>query len=388
MKNQKKYLLLDGDKPLWIVVFLLMIISVLVVYSATAGLAYTKFGGNTWHAFFRHFVLLSAGFLTMYVTSKIPKKYFPRGGQLLYFLCIPLLVYTLFNGVNINDSSRWISIGGRTIQTSDIAKLGVVMYLCRQLIKYKDFLSDFKVVSYRMLGPLLVTCALIFPANLSTAAMLFVVGMLLFYLGGVKLKFIIIYCSSILAVVSILILLALSVPQFQDSFPRAQTWVNRIQNFSEDKSVISDEYYQVAHAKIALVNGGLTGLGPGKSIQRNVLPHPYSDYVYSIIIEEYGLLGGFFVMALYLIIFLRGKRVFNVSKDSYTSLLAIGISIAIVMQALINMAVAVDLFPVTGQTLPLISWGGTSIIFTAMSFGLLINLSREISTPKPVIDVI
>ncbi len=384
MNELSRYIKFEGDKSIWAVVFFLMIISILVVYSATGGLAYTKYGGDTWLLLIKHFKTLLTGAFFLYVVHKIPTKYFSRIGQFGFWISIPILIYTWKFGANINDASRWIKIGGTTIQTFDIAKLSIIVYLARQLVKYKDSIGDFKKVCLKLFLPLIVICALIFPANFSTAAMLFTSGLILLFLGGVYIKHLLILVMGMLTVGSLAILLAINVPYFQETFPRAQTWVNRVKNFSKDKTAVvhSDEFHQVAQAKIAIVNGGISGRGPGKSIQRNVLPHPYSDYVYAIIIEEYGVIGGLVVLILYLTLLVRGKRIFYLARDHFSSLLAVGLSMTLVFQALINMAVAVDLFPVTGQTLPLISMGGISIFFTCITIGIILSVSKEITESK------
>lgn len=382
MSKLKGYINLEGDRTIWGIVFLLMLASILVVYSATGALAYKNAGGDTWHYFFRHGVFLIIGFVAMYVVHHIPHRYFSRLGQLAYYICIPALLITLIAGKNLNDASRWIEVGGQSLQTSDIAKLAIMMFLARQLVKYKDSLHDWKEVLLNLFLPLGFICALIFPANFSTAALVFITGMTLLFLGGVYLKHIAAFVGSVVLMGTLAITLALTVPAVQQAFPRAQTWVNRIENFSGDKSENSDIFYQVTQAKIAVVNGGVKGRGPGKSIQRNTLPHPYSDYIYAIIVEEYGLIGGLFVLGLYLTFLFRGKRIFNLANDSYGAYLGIGLTVSLVLQALINMAVAVDLFPVTGQTLPLVSMGGTSILFTCITIGIILSVSRDLNITK------
>ena len=343
MNKLKKYINLEGDTRIWAVVFFLSIVSIVVVYSATGGLAYTSYGGNTWHLFFKHFKFLIVGLVLMYFVHKVPHKYFSRLGQLGFIIAIPILFYT---------------------------------------VRSQKDLNDLKKVSWKLFAPLILVCAIIFPANLSTAAMIFLAGLMLLYLGGVPFKYLALLLASILTLGVLVISLSLTVPALKKTFPRAQTWVNRVKNFSEDKSVNSDEFYQVAHAKIAIVNGGIKGRGPGKSTQRNVLPLPNSDYVYAILIEEWGVLGGFMVVFAYVVLLLRGKRIFNLANDPLAAYLGVGLSISLVLQAFINMAVAVDFFPVTGQTLPLISMGGVSVIFTCVSLGIILSTSRSINVSK------
>jgi cell division protein FtsW len=382
MNKLKEYINLEGDTRIWAVVFFLSIVSIVVVYSATGGLAYTSYGGNTWHLFFKHFKFLIVGLVLMYFVHKVPHKYFSRLGQLGFVIAIPILIYTVAFGTSMNDANRWITIADMPINTFEIGKIAVTVFLARQLVRSQKDLNDLKKVSWKLFAPLILVCAIIFPANLSTAAMIFLAGLMLLYLGGVPFKYLALLLASILTLGVLVISLSLTVPALKKTFPRAQTWVNRVKNFSEDKSVNSDEFYQVAHAKIAIVNGGIKGRGPGKSTQRNVLPLPNSDYVYAILIEEWGVLGGFMVVFAYVVLLLRGKRIFNLTNDPLAAYLGVGLSISLVLQAFINMAVAVDFFPVTGQTLPLISMGGVSVIFTCVSLGIILSTSRSINVSK------
>lgn len=382
MNKLKEYINLEGDTRIWAVVFFLSIVSIVVVYSATGGLAYTSYGGNTWHLFFKHFKFLIVGLVLMYFVHKVPHKYFSRLGQLGFIIAIPILLYTVAFGTSLNDANRWITIADMPINTFEIGKIVITVFLARQLVRSQKDLNDLKKVSWKLFAPLILVCAIIFPANLSTAAMIFLAGIMLLYLGGVPFKYLALLLASILTLGVLVISLSLTVPALKKTFPRAQTWVNRVKNFSEDKSVNSDEFYQVAHAKIAIVNGGIKGRGPGKSTQRNVLPLPNSDYVYAILIEEWGFLGGFTVVFAYVVLLLRGKRIFNLANDPLAAYLGVGLSISLVLQAFINMAVAVDFFPVTGQTLPLISMGGVSVIFTCVSLGIILSTSRSVNVSK------
>ena len=382
MNKLKEYINLEGDTRIWAVVFFLSIVSIVVVYSATGGLAYTSYGGNTWHLFFNHFKFLIVGLVLMYFVHKVPHKYFSRLGQLGFIIAIPILLYTVAFGTSLNDANRWITIADMPINTFEIGKIAITVFLARQLVRSQKDLNDLKKVSWKLFAPLILVCAIIFPANLSTAAMIFLAGIMLLYLGGVPFKYLALLLASILTLGVLVISLSLTVPALKKTFPRAQTWVNRVKNFSEDKSVNSDEFYQVAHAKIAIVNGGIKGRGPGKSTQRNVLPLPNSDYVYAILIEEWGVLGGFTVVFAYVVLLLRGKRIFNLANDPLAAYLGVGLSISLVLQAFINMAVAVDFFPVTGQTLPLISMGGVSVIFTCVSLGIILSTSRSVNVSK------
>ncbi len=379
MKWANKYINLEGDIRIWAVIFFLIIVSIVVVYSATGGLAYASYEGNTWYLFFKHCRFLLIGLVVMYFIHKIPYKYFSRLGQLGFIVSIPILMYTVAFGTSLNDANRWITIADMPINTFEIGKLAITMFLARQLVKNQDLITDFKTVVWKLFAPLILVCAVIFPANFSTAALIFVVNLMLLYLGGVPFRYLFMLVVGILGLGALVIALSLSVPSLQKTFPRAQTWVNRVKNFSQDSPQNNDAFYQVTHAKIAIVNGGIKGRGPGKSTQRNVLPLPNSDYVYAILIEEWGVLGGLAVVFAYTILLMRGKRIFNLSSDPLAAYLGAGLSMALVFQAFVNMAVAVDLFPVTGQTLPLISMGGVSVLFTCVSLGIIISASKSIN---------
>lgn len=379
MKWANKYINLEGDIRIWAVIFFLIIVSIVVVYSATGGLAYASYEGNTWYLFFKHCRFLLIGLVVMYFIHKIPYKYFSRLGQLGFIVSIPILMYTVAFGTSLNDANRWITIADMPINTFEIGKLAITMFLARQLVKNQDLITDFKTVVWKLFAPLILVCAVIFPANFSTAALIFVVNLMLLYLGGVPFRYLFLLVVGILGMGALIIALSLSVPSLQKTFPRAQTWVNRVKNFSQDSPQNNDAFYQVTHAKIAIVNGGIKGRGPGKSTQRNVLPLPNSDYVYAILIEEWGVLGGLAVVFAYTILLMRGKRIFNMSSDPLAAYLGAGLSMTLVFQAFVNMAVAVDLFPVTGQTLPLISMGGVSVLFTCVSLGIIISASKSIN---------
>ena len=379
MKWASKYINLEGDIRIWAIIFFLVIVSIVVVYSATGGLAYVSHQGNTWYLFFKHCRFLIVGLFLVYFIHKIPYKYFSRLGQLGFIISIPILLYTVLFGTSLNDANRWITIADMPINTFEIGKLAITMFLARQLVKNKDQIADLKSVVWKLFAPLILVCAIIFPANFSTAALIFVVNLMLLYLGGVPFRYLFLLVAGIIGMGAIVIALSLSVPSVQKTFPRAQTWVNRVKNFSNESIPNSDEFYQVTHAKIAVVNGGIKGRGPGNSTQRNVLPLPNSDYVYAILIEEWGVLGGFTVVFSYTILLLRGKRIFNLSSDPLAAYLGAGLSMAIVFQAFVNMAVAVDLFPVTGQTLPLISMGGVSVLFTCVTLGVILSASKSIN---------
>ena len=382
MSFVNKYI--KGDKVVWLVVLLLAILSVLAVYSSIVTLAYKYQGGDTLYYLFKHGIILSVGFGLMILAHNLNYKYYSRIAQIAIFISIPLLLLTLLTGANINDASRWLVIPviNQTFQTSDLAKLALIMYLARILYKKQASLNDFKSVFMYLMLPVLLVCGFIFPANFSTAAMLFTTSMIIMFIGRVPIK----YMLSLIGIILATLLLALTVASAKpDLLPRLGTWVSRIETFTQGGD--SDSNFQADQAKIAIATGyteiesmGIKlpfGKGPGGSTQRNFLPHPYSDFIYAIIIEEYGLIGGLFVIVLYLILFYRGVKIAQRAEKTFGTFLAVGLSFSLVFQAMINMAVAVNLFPVTGQPLPLVSMGGTSIWFTCLAIGIILSVSRK-----------
>ncbi|TXB63973.1 cell division protein FtsW [Vicingus serpentipes] len=364
---------IKGDKVIWSVVLLLAILSVLAVYSSIVTLAYKYKGGDTMYYLFKHVVILVVGFGLMILAHKVNYKYYSRISQVALYLSIPLLLLTLVTGANINDASRWLVIPviNQTFQTSDLAKLALIMYLARLLSKRQDQIKDFKEAFIPIMIPVMLVCGLILPANFSTAAMLFTTSLIIMFIGRINLKYILSLIGIGVGTLMILLLIGKSNP---DLLPRMGTWAKRIETFTGEGS--KDANYQAEQAKIAIATGYPFGKGPGGSTQRNFLPHPYSDFIYAIILEEYGLLGGVFVIMLYLILFFRGIKIASKSEQTFGSLLAIGLSFSLVFQAMINMAVAVNLFPVTGQPLPLVSMGGTSIWFTCLAIGIILSVSK------------
>jgi cell division protein FtsW len=308
----------------------------------------------------------------MYLAHLVRYTYYSRISQLLLIIALPLLMVTLFTG-EVNEASRWLTVPVINIsfQTSDLAKLALIMYLARLLAKKQEHIKELKGAFFPIVIPVILTCGLILPANFSTAAVLFATSLVLMFIGRVNMK----YIAYMIGIgIAGLLLLFMVAKVYPEVLPRMETWVSRIESFSgaDDK-----ENYQVEQAKIAIATGGIIGKMPGNSIQRNVLPHPYSDFIFAIIIEEYGLAGGFFLIMLYLILLYRGVRIAIRSQGSFGAFLAIGLSFSLVFQAFINMAVAVNLLPVTGQPLPLVSMGGTSLWFTGLAVGIILSVSRE-----------
>lgn len=362
---------------IWVIVLILSIFSLLAVYSSTGLLAYKKQGGDTEHYLLRQFFILGLGFILMYLMHLVKYTYYSRIAQIGLVLTIPLLLVTLVSGTNLNEVNRWLTVPliNITFQSSDVAKLFLIMYVARVLSKNQDKIKEFKQGFLPAILPVIIICLLILPANFSTAAILFVTSIVLMFIGRVNIKYILALAGAAMAGIILLIGIAFVAPNL---LPRSTTWKNRIENFVQKDNASTDETYQVDQAKIAIVSGGLLGKSPGKSTQRNFLPHPYSDFIFAIIIEEYGIVGGIVVMLLYLILFFRVIRIANKCPGNFGALLSVGIGFSLVFQALINMAVAVNLFPVTGQTLPLISMGGTSIWFTCISIGIILSVSRRI----------
>ncbi|MCB0819198.1 MAG: FtsW/RodA/SpoVE family cell cycle protein [Bacteroidetes bacterium] len=360
-----------GDRSIWIVVLLLSSISVLAVYSSTGKLAYTEQGGNTEHYLIKHAFTVLSGIFLMYMTHLFNYKVFSRLGQILLFIAVPLLAITLFTGTNLNQGSRWITLPiiNLTFQSSDVAKLALIMYLARLLSRKQETIKDFKEGFIPLMIPIAIVCGLILPANFSTAAILFMTSLIILFIGRVNLKYILILVGSGIIAFSLFIVIALNM-----NLPgRIGTWKARVENFSKGDS---QSNYQAEHAKIAIASGGVIGVGPGNSTQRNFLPQSYSDFIFAIILEEYGLFGGILLVLLYIILLYRIVSMLRYSPQTFATLLALGCGLMLVFQALINMAVAVNLFPVTGQPLPLVSMGGTSVWFTSISIGIILSVSR------------
>jgi cell division protein FtsW len=382
-----------GDKYIWGIVVLLSLISILVVYSATGSLAYTMYKGNTNVYLFKQLSFSVVGLLLMYFLHRINYTLFSKVATILFLLSVPLLLYTLFFGARINDGSRWIKLPiiNMTIQSSDFAKLALFMYISRLLSKKQETIKDFKKGFIPVVTPVLIICALIMPANLSNALLTGATSLLLMFIGRISLKHIFLTIGVALIPVVIIVMVAMltyngpqktevvktGVAEKVKTFGRFGTWVRRVQDFMYAKD--SETPYQVQQAKIAIANGNvLVGLGPGNSRQRNFLPQAYNDFIYSIIIEEYGLLGGGFMIFIYLVFLFRCIRIFRRCPYAFGAFLALGLSFTLVIQAVANMAVNVNLVPVTGVTLPLVSMGGSSFLFTCGAIGIILSVARNV----------
>lgn len=366
---------LKGDRWLWIIVVVLSVWSLLAVYSSVGTLAY-KEGKGTEVYLIKHTLLIFGGFALMYFSHKLDYHWYAGISKLLMAVTIPLLLYTLFFGTTVNEASRWVKIPGinLTFQTSDLAKLALITYLARTLTRKQENITDVKKAFLPIMGSVCLVFVLIAPANLSTALMLFGVSVLLLLIGRVSFKQIMSVCLA----VSILLLGVIFLG------PRRQTYISRVETYMgwQESEVSKDKSFQSDHAKIAIATGGVMGKGPGNSTQRNVLPHPYSDFIFAIIIEEYGTIGGIVLVALYVALMFRCIRIVTLSPKAFGALLAAGLGFSLTLQALGNMAVAVGLGPVTGIPLPLVSMGGTSILFTSIAFGIILSVSRNIEEMK------
>ena len=371
MLKALKNIQLEGDKVIWGVVFALSIFSILLVYS-TAG----------WNFLFNHLIKLFIGLFFLYQVHKIKFKYFAKIGVLGFFISIVLLILVFIMGVTVNGASRWLSIAGFQFQPSDIAKLSILLFMARQLSKYRDDIKNFKYLSFYILFPLFVICALILPNNFSTSALIFLNGLVLMYVAKVNIKHIISIISVGLFGASLIYIVAKTNPEFTNQFmPRSSTWVSRIDSyFIDEKQQELNQDYQQQQALVAIYNGGFSGKGPGKSTQRNLLPYSSSDFIFAIMVEEYGLIvGALLPILLYLILFYRALRIANKITSVFGGLLCVGLMFSLVFQAFINMLVSVGVLPVTGQTLPLISMGGTSILFTCITVGIILSVSNDTS---------
>jgi cell division protein FtsW len=371
------YAELKGDRAIWAILAVLALFSILIVYSSTGTLAYRKMGGNTESILIKHLVIVTGGLFLAYVTHLIHYLKYLKWAPTLLLLSVPMLMYTIAFGVDINEARRWIEVPfvGITFQASDFAKLALIIYVAREISAKQDYIKDFNSAFVPIIVPVLLICALIAPADLSTAILLFLSCVAMMFVGRVAMRYILLLFMLGIVVFASLILLG----EFFPDTIRSQTWINRVQEFWTGGEE-GDGGFQVRQAKIAMANGEWFGLGPGNSIQRNYLPSPYSDFIYAIFIEEYGILFGALLVFLYVLLFFRVTRLVTKSAKAFGAMAAIGLSISLVLQAFINIAVSVNLVPVTGVTLPMISLGGTSILFTCISFGIILSVSKYVES--------
>lgn len=364
---------LKGDPVLWGIVILFSLISIAVVYSATGTLAYKKMGGNTEYFLMKHTGLIFVGLFFMWLAHRIDYRHYSRLALYALLISVPLLVFTYFMGSNINEASRWLTIPviNQTFQPSDLAKLALIAHLASMLSRRQQHVQDFKTTLLPVMLWVGLICGIIIMSNASTALLLFATCLLLMFLGRVPLK----QMAVMIAIGAVVGGIGLSTGQ------RFKTVQSRIENFTDKSKPVP---FQLEHSYIAIATGGITGKGPGKSTERNILPHPYSDFIYAVIIEEYGLVGGVAVLFLYLAFLYRGLITVMNSYGAFGGLLSAGLSFSLVLQAMVNMGVAVGLGPITGLPLPLLSMGGTSLIFTGISIGIILSVSRGEREIRPM----
>jgi cell division protein FtsW len=363
---------LKGDKIIWITVILIGLISMLAIYSSTSALAWRLKGGDTEAFMIRHGIILLAGLVVMYLVHRINYRVYARIVNGMLIVTVILLIYTIINGSELNEAARWITVMGTSFQPSDLAKLTLMILLAKILTKKQDTIKDFNEGFMPAMVWVVIICGLIAPSDLSTAMLMFTASVMVMFIAGVNLKYI--GLLGLAAVLGVFLLFKTA--------ERSGTWNSRLHDWTE--RITNPEYDgndQIVQAHIAFANGGVFGMGPGKSPTRNTLPTAYADFIFAIIVEEYGLLGGGIVVLLYLVLLFRAVGIVTVSK-TFGALLAAGLSFLLVMQALINMGVATGLLPITGFTLPLISMGGTSILFTAITIGIILSVSRDALKPR------
>ena len=378
---------------IWALVVLLALASLLVVYSATGSLAYKNYKGNTEVYLFKQIAFIILGIGLIYFAHRVNYTIYSKIAQVLFILSIPLLIYTLFFGLSMNEGSRWIRLPiiGMNMQTSELAKLALFMYLARLISKKQDVIKDFKKGYLPLIIPVGIICLLIAPANLSTALLLGASCMLLLFIGRARTRHLLLTVGVVFIPVLFLIIAAVIDHKSNDGSAdikkessskltaRVDTWISRIEHFIYGgKNADDEDAYQINQAKIAIANGGFVGVGPGNSTQRNFLPQAYNDFIYPIIIEEYGLAGGAFIVFIYLVFLFRSIKIFRRCPFAFGAFLALGLSFTLVIQAVANMAVSVNLFPVTGVTLPLVSMGGSSFLFTCLSIGIILSVARNV----------
>ena len=374
---------IQGDRIIWLVVLVLFLFSMLAVYSASGALAFKKVNGDITYYLTKQVGTTLMGIVLIFIAHKIDYKYYSRIAQILWIVSIPLLLYTMFWGTKINDASRWIRVPviGFTFQTSDLAKLAVIMLLARILSLKQEQIDDFKKTVLPLLVVVLIPFFMIAKDNLSTSIILFFTSVFIMFIGRVAIKHIALLFGVSGILIGLFVVLLFTLPDSM-LLGRMSTWKKRIDTHFGVQSKEKIESYQETQANIAIANGGILPNGPGNSTQRNFLPEAYSDFIYAIIIEEYGLIGGIFIVFIYLLLLYRCIKIVVLAPKAFGALLAVGLGAALVLQAMINMAVAVGLFPVTGVTLPLVSMGGSSVFFTSIALGIILSVSKSINSKK------
>ena len=368
---------LRGDRVIWAIVVLLAIISMVSVFSSAATLAYSERAGEVSYYLIKHGVILGFGLVVIYVCHLLAYTKFSRWAPGMLVVAFVLLLLTMWLGPVINNSQRWLEVPfiKLTFQTSDFAKLALIVFVARSIGSKQDVIKDFKEAFVPIILPVLGICILIAMNDLSAALMLFLICILMMIVGRVALQYVLMLILLGISVFSLMVMLGSKYP---DLLPRASTWEKRIETFVNPSAASTDDRYQITKAQIAMANGGVFGVGPGNSTQRNYVPYAYADFIYAIIVEEYGVIGGIALILLYLLLFYRIVRLVTKSSKAFGAMVAFGIGLAVLMQAFMNIAVNLDLVPVTGLTLPLVSMGGTSVLFTCVSFGIILSVSKYI----------
>jgi len=370
----KTYYNLKGDRSVWLIVALLSLFSLLIVYSTSGSEAY-KYNAShgTEYYLIRQMVFIATGLLLVYTAYRLHYIQYAKLAPILMVIAVPLLVYTALFGTEVNDASRWIKIPilEITFQTSDFARIALIIFVARALATKQDYIKEFKGAFLPIIAPIILICGLIAPSNLSTAALLFVTCFIMMFVGRISIKYVFLLLFLGVGVFGLIFFVG---QHFPEHF-RVDTWMNRINDF-----LYSDGQFQVVQSKIAIAEGGMFGVGPGNSIQRNLLPFAYADFIYAIICEEYGFIGGALILLVYLWLLIRTVSLVTRCPKTFGAMLAVGLTLNIVITAFANIAVSVQLVPATGLTLPMISMGGTSFLFTCISFGIILSVSRFVET--------
>ncbi|HMR88682.1 MAG TPA: FtsW/RodA/SpoVE family cell cycle protein [Saprospiraceae bacterium] len=374
MNILKTYYNLRGDRSVWLIVALLSLFSLLIVYSTSGSEAY-KYNAShgTEYYLIRQMVFIATGLLLVYTAYRLHYIQYAKLAPILMVIAVPLLVYTALFGTEVNDASRWIKIPilELTFQTSDFARIALIIFVARALATKQDYIKEFKGAFLPIIAPIILICGLIAPSNLSTAALLFATCFIMMFVGRISMKYVFLLLLLGIGVFGLIFFVG---QHFPEHF-RVDTWMNRINDF-----LYSDGQFQVVQSKIAIAEGGMFGVGPGNSIQRNLLPFAYADFIYAIICEEYGFIGGALILLVYLWLLIRTVSLVTRCPKTFGAMLAVGLTLNIVITAFANIAVSVQLVPATGLTLPMISMGGTSFLFTCISFGIILSVSRFVET--------
>ncbi|MFO8002238.1 MAG: FtsW/RodA/SpoVE family cell cycle protein [Marinilabilia sp.] len=369
---------IKGDQVIWGVIIFLSLISLLTVYSATGSLAYKTQGGNTTYFMFKQMGFLLFGIFLIVIVHRVPYRYFILFSLPLLYFSIIMLVITILSGQNLNEASRWLSVPGIGVsfQPSEMAKLALIIYVARVLAQHQRDDGPTLGAFWPVIIHTGIVCLLIFPENLSTSILVAGVVMMMMFLGRVPFRNLFFTGLIGIAIISLVLTLALNDIVLVD---RAETWAMRVEHYLDEDEAITDygRDYQITQSKIAIATGGVLGKGPGNSDQRNFLPHPYSDFIFAIIAEEFGFFGAFLVLVAYFFLLGRIGVLVRSSNRTFPAFMVLGLGLLLITQAFLNMGVAVGIFPVTGQPLPLVSMGGTSILFTCLAFGAILSVSRH-----------